>query len=86
MEIVGVQDVQRYALEHTRMSLDAGFLGRIFGSAANAPTNVAGVVVLTLSVAAVVALLRSDLPGAEALQLLVPLITLVLGYLFGRRS
>lgn len=85
-EIVGVRNVHRYALEHTRMSLDAGILGRLFGSAANAPTNVAGVVVVVLSLATVVTLLRSSLSPTEALQLLVPMITLVLGYLFGKQS
>jgi hypothetical protein len=35
---------QRIAIEQTRMSLEAGWLGKIFGSAANAPTNIAGLV------------------------------------------
>ena len=33
---------RRYAVEQTRMTLEAGWLGKIFGSAANAPTNIAG--------------------------------------------
>ncbi len=40
-EIVAPEDVtQRYTLEQTRMSLESGFLGKFFGSATNAPTNI----------------------------------------------
>jgi hypothetical protein len=31
-----------YDIEHTRMTLEAGWLGKIIGSATNAPTNIAG--------------------------------------------
>ena len=44
--IVSAEDVaRRYELEQARMSLDAGWLGKIFGSATYAPTNIAGFVV-----------------------------------------
>jgi hypothetical protein len=33
---------QRFAIEQTRMTLEAGWLGKVFGSATNAPTNIAG--------------------------------------------
>jgi hypothetical protein len=33
---------QYYNIEHTRMTLKAVWLGKIFGSATNAPTNIAG--------------------------------------------
>jgi hypothetical protein len=35
--------VRRHALEHTRMTLEAGWLGKFFGSATNAPIYIAGV-------------------------------------------
>ena len=45
---------RQYTLDEKRMYLDSGLLGRLFGSAANAPTNVAGFVVCVLVVAGVV--------------------------------
>jgi hypothetical protein len=39
---------QRYAIEQTRMTLDTGWLGSIFGSKANAPTNIAGMGLILL--------------------------------------
>lgn len=59
-EIVSAEDVlPRYVveLEHKRMSLDAGWLGKIFGSASYAPTNIAGFVVCLLALVCVVAFL-----------------------------
>ena len=45
-EIVPAEDIpHRYALGQTRMSLESGFLGKVFGSAANALANIAGFVV-----------------------------------------
>jgi hypothetical protein len=51
--IVGAEDLdRRYAI--TRMSLEAGWLGKIFGSAANAPTNIAGLVIALLTLTIIV--------------------------------
>lgn len=85
--LTGAEDVvNRYGLERTRMTLDAGILGKIFGSAANAPTNIAGFILCLLSLTAVALIVfRSNEPVADNLTLLVPIITLTLGYLFGRQ-
>ena len=71
-------------LEHTR--IDVGLLGRFFGSATTAPTNIAGVVVVAL----ITAVIASGVAGGsgnalEFAKLVTPVITLVLGYLFGKR-
>lgn len=88
VEFSGAEDVvNRYGLERTRITLNAGILGKIFGSAANAPTNIAGFILCLLSLTVVALILfRSNEPVADNLTLLVPVITLTLGYLFGRRS
>ena len=39
---------QRFAIEQRRMNLEAGWLGGIFGSKANAPTNIAGIGLILL--------------------------------------
>jgi hypothetical protein len=86
--VVPGEDVaRRYALEQTRMSLESGYLGKLFGSAANAPTNIAGFVVCLLVIISVVVLfLPSKMPVDEFLKLILPVITLVLGYLFGKKT
>lgn len=85
-EVVVAQDVaHRYALEQTRMSLDAGHLGKLFGSATNAPTNIAGFVVcLLVVIVCVVGFLK--MPTAEFVERVIPIITLALGYLFGKNT
>jgi hypothetical protein len=84
--IVVAEDVsRRYALEERRMSLESGWLGTVFGSAASAPTNIAGFVVcLLVIIISIVGLLK--LPTAEFIERVIPIITLALGYLFGKKS
>jgi len=83
--IVPAEDVaRRYALEERKINLDAGILGGLFGSAATAPTNIAGIIVLLLTVACIVSLfVPSNIPALEFLKLVLPVITGILGYLFG---
>ena len=69
------------------MSLDAGWLGRIFGSATNAPIYIAGIVVCLFAFTCVVVLfVESQVPAADFLNIMVPVITLALGYLFGKST
>jgi hypothetical protein len=84
--LVPAEDVERrYAIEQTRMTLEAGWLGKIFGSATNAPMNIAGVVlsafILTIFL---ILLIHTRMEPVEYLKLVLPVITLVLGYLFGK--
>ncbi len=69
------------------MVLEAGLLGKLFGSAINAPTNIAGLTLclLVLIVFGVLVSRPSDFV-AQILEQLSPIITLILGYVFGRRS
>jgi hypothetical protein len=67
------------------MYLEAGTLGKFFGTAANAPRNVAGLLVLILVLTWVWFAVNLDEARAEAfLKLVTPLLTLALGYMFGR--
>jgi hypothetical protein len=76
-EIVGVDDVvRRYALEERRMNLQAAW---------NVPTYIAGSIALLLTIACVLALfLPTNIQALEFLKLVLPVITGVLGYLFGK--
>jgi hypothetical protein len=78
-----------YDIEHTRMSLEAGWLGGIFGSKERAPTNIAGFFVAILTLTIIVfgfVFVPSHISAMDFLNYLVPLITLVLGYLFGKST
>ena len=88
------QDIERrYALERTRMTLEAGWLGKFFGSATNAPTNIAGLILVIFTVASIIVLFvpspmfeLAKMPVIDYLKLVLPVITLVLGYLFGKST
>lgn len=62
-----------------------GYLGNIFGYARNAPTNIAGVLVCTLLTAGITSLfVETKIPSEEFWKMISPVLTLVLGYLFGQ--
>jgi hypothetical protein len=78
-----------YDIEQTRMSYEAGYLGRFFGSKTNAPTNIAGLFVGILTLTIIVLgfiFVPDDISAMDFLNYLAPLITLVLGYLFGKST
>lgn len=79
------QPDRAFALENKRMDLDAGALGRFFGTGAAAPTSIAGLTVFLLAGAGILAMfVDSKMPPAEYWQVAAPIITLALGYLFGK--
>jgi hypothetical protein len=76
---------RRYAIEQERMGY--GLLGKIFGSATNAPIYIAGIVIFLFSIICIVVLfVETRVPAADFLQVGIPLISLALGYLFGKST
>jgi hypothetical protein len=75
-------------LEEKKLDLDAGTLGKFFGSSKNAPSNIAGVVIIILVVTGVACLIfpPSESDPIEIWKILAPVITLILGYLFGKQE
>jgi hypothetical protein len=79
------EEPDRRLLEHRRMTLDAGYLGAVFGGSA-APTNIAGVVVFVLLlIGALTVFFKSELPPLEYWKIATPIITGALGFVFGRK-
>src|SRR6267143_3883597 len=72
--IVAAEDIdRRYMLQEREMTLEAGVLGRFFGSAARAPTSIAGIVVLLLTAACILSLfLSTNIPSAELWKIVLP--------------
>lgn len=77
-------DIADHALKKHKMSLDAGWLGKLFGAAQNAPSNIAGLALLILLVAGIIVPLINGVIYAEFWKIIAPIITMILGYLFGK--
>jgi len=83
--LVAEDPSQRYILEQTRMRYESGLLGAIFGSATNAPTSIAGNIVILLTLASITMLfVPSKVPASDDLQAVLPVIAVIVGYLFGK--
>lgn len=80
-------DQDTFVLRSKEMDLESGWLGKYFGGRFNAPMNIAGFLV-TLLVGSGIAVLffQSAIPAAEYWRSIIPLLTLVMGYVFGKSS
>lgn len=76
----------KLVLQAKKMDLEAGWIGRVVGGPKNAPNNIAFVVVTLVLVAGVTVSLYTPADRVEFWRLVLPVITLTLGYLFGRSS
>ena len=68
--------------------LDAGWLGKLFGSSQYAPFNIAGIMLILLLAIGAYCLYAppEKISALEVWKVLAPIITMILGYLFGRRN
>ncbi|MEA1973644.1 MAG: hypothetical protein U9N34_10210 [Candidatus Cloacimonadota bacterium] len=67
------------AIKSKQMDIDVGLLGKVFGNSSNAPTNIAGITILVLLFSTPFV---TDLKWDQSF----PIITLALGYLFGKNT
>lgn len=72
--------------ETKRLTLETGWLGRVIGSSKNAPNNIAFLVVVLLIVSGIVVNFVYPNDRVEYWKLILPVLTLTLGYLFGKNS
>jgi hypothetical protein len=75
-------------LQSKQLDLESGFLGKMFGGLKNAPSNIAGLCLFILLLTGIVVLFIKDLnmTAAEYWKYSTSIITLILGYLFGKNS
>jgi hypothetical protein len=74
------------AVKIKKMHLDAGLLGKIFGNSETAPTNICGIVAFLLIVTGTIMIFYESKvdPFDYWKSIIVPLLSVMLGYLFGR--
>lgn len=71
-------------LEHKR--LEAGFFGKLFGTGINASNNIAGIILIGLLMFMIIVWFSDKDGSAEYLEKITPIMTLTLGYLFGKKT
>ena len=76
----------KYLLQAKRMDLDSGWVGRIIGSAKNAPNNIAFLIVIMILFAGIIVIVAYPNDRIEFWSRIIRIITLTLGYLFGKNS
>ena len=82
-------DSKKYTgIEEKKLDLEAGVLGKFFGGSKSAPSNIAGLtVLLLLGVSIYGTAFRIDgVVVADLWKITTPIITLILGYLFGKNT
>ena len=76
---------RRYLIE--QMTIEVGWLGKVFGTSAHAPTNISGLILFLFFASIILVLfLEIRMEAIEYLKLVLPVITLALGYLFGKST
>ena len=77
---------KQHSIEIKRMNLEFGWLGRVFGSPQTSPTNICGLIVCLLSGCGIVLMfVKGTDVGIDYFRMIVPVITLTFGYLFGKK-
>ena len=80
-------DTSSIELQSKAMDLEHWWLGKFFGSTRNAPLNIAGLVLFVLMLPGVALLfVEGKFPAADYWKLITPAVTLILGYVFGRKG
>jgi len=70
-----------------KLKIDVGFVGQLIGSKPSAPSNIAAIFILLLLIPGIVDLFcKSQLEPERYWAIISPLLTLALGYIFGKNS
>jgi len=73
------------SLRAKAMDLESGVLGKFFGGANTAPSNIAGFMLVSLISAGILVTLFQSSASAEYWKYATPIITLVFGFLSGKK-
>ncbi len=73
-------------VEFKHKKLEAGLFGKLFGTGSNASINIAGIILIGLLISMLI-VWSVDAEGSSVfLKTASPIMTLALGYLFGKQS
>lgn len=79
-----------FDLKAKEMDLKAGMLGKFFGSSDNARLNIAGFTACLLTLSGIIMIFipvaYTKISPAEYWKIIAPIITLILGYIFGQNN
>jgi hypothetical protein len=77
-----------YSHELEKINRENGWLGKIFGSSPNVPTYIVGAVstVLVFTLGVYTFFPKENTPPTELWNILIPVLTTILGYIFGSNS
>jgi hypothetical protein len=77
-------------VRNTQAKIERGFIGHLLGSSSSVPRNVAAIIALVATVTLVFSVVRwagvADFAYKDAVSALSSLVTLTVGYLFGRSA
>ena len=83
-------DSEEFKLKSKKLDIEAGILGKIFGNENNAPLNIAGFIACIAIIVGMVILFfpgdKLSISAKEYWEIFAPIITLILGYLFGKKG
>ena len=75
-----------YLLKVKEMDLQSGVLGKFFGAPSHSPINIAGLIAILLVLTGIGSFLVVGVSETSELwKLLAPIITLAMGYIFGKQ-
>lgn len=84
---INTDSQHKYALQSKRMDLEAGLLGKVFGVSQIAPINIAGIIAILLVASGVASLfIDTSVKADEFWKIIVPILSMILGYLFGKKA
>ncbi|MBE3793635.1 hypothetical protein HJ184_21370 [Vibrio parahaemolyticus] len=89
MAFIFGNDSSKYTtIEEKKLDLEAGSLGKFFGGKTSAPSNIAGLTILALVAVSIYGTVKEiqGLAPSELWKITTPIITLILGYLFGKKG
>lgn len=86
MELDAEGRKQALEAETNKLRLEMGWIGSFVGSAKNAPNNIAFLILLVVVLAGFIVGFAYPHDRVEFWKLIAPIITLVLGYIFGQKT
>ena len=78
---------QNFILQKTKMHLEAGLIGKLFGTEKNAPINIVGVVAVLLLISGIYTLVYpTKISTLDFWNIIIPAVTMILGFIFGKNT